>query len=66
MFADAPTEVTGIGFIRRKETDRIAAVVTELRRCGIEADETDDGFRIEPGYAAPGASSRPTTTTGWP
>jgi len=45
--------VTGIGFIRRKETDRIAAVVTELRRCGIEADETDDGFRIVPGDPKP-------------
>ena len=50
----APTEVTGIGFIRRKETDRIAAVVTELQRCGIDATETDDGFRIEPGCAAAG------------
>jgi len=49
VFADGPTEVTGIGFIRRKETDRIAAVVTELRRCGIDATETDDGFRIVPG-----------------
>ena len=53
VFADGPTEVTGIGFIRGKETDRIAAVVTELRRCGIDAAETDDGFRIEPGDPQP-------------
>jgi 3-phosphoshikimate 1-carboxyvinyltransferase len=53
VFADSPTEVTGIGFIRGKETDRIAAVVTELRRCGIEADETDDGFRLVPGRPQP-------------
>ena len=53
VFADGPTEVTGVGFIRAKETDRIAAVVTELRRCGIEADETDDGFRIAPGAPRP-------------
>ncbi len=53
VFADGPTEVTGIGFIRRKETDRIAAVVTELQRCGIAATETDDGFRIEPGTPQP-------------
>ena len=53
VFADGPTEVTGIGFIRRKETDRIGAVVTELRRCGIEAHETDDGFRILPGAPQP-------------
>ena len=53
VFAEGPTEVTGIGFIRRKETDRIAAVVTELQRCGIEATETPDGFRIEPGRPQP-------------
>jgi len=53
VFAKGPTEGTGIGFIRRKETDRIAAVVTELRRCGIEATETDDGFRIVPGEPRP-------------
>lgn len=49
VFADAPTRVGGIGFIRRKETDRIAAVVTELRRCGIAAEEEDDGFIVRPG-----------------
>jgi 3-phosphoshikimate 1-carboxyvinyltransferase len=49
VFAEAPTEVTGIGFIRAKETDRIAAVVAELRRAGITADETPDGFTVEPG-----------------
>jgi 3-phosphoshikimate 1-carboxyvinyltransferase len=41
--------VTGIGFIRRKETDRIAAVVAEVRRCGIDATEDPDGFTIRPG-----------------
>jgi 3-phosphoshikimate 1-carboxyvinyltransferase len=53
VFAEGPSEVTGIGFIRRKETDRIAAVVTELRRCGIDAVETDDGFQIQPGEPQP-------------
>lgn len=47
-FADAPVTVTGIGFIRRKETDRIAAVVTELRRLGVTASEDPDGFTIQP------------------
>jgi 3-phosphoshikimate 1-carboxyvinyltransferase len=41
--------VTGIGFIRRKETDRIAAVVTELQRLGIHATEDSDGFTVNPG-----------------
>ncbi len=49
VFASGPTRVRGIGFIRRKETDRIAAVVTELRRCGIQAEEHDDGFTVTPG-----------------
>ena len=53
-FASGPTVVTGIGFIRRKETDRIAAVVTELRRLGIEATEDPDGFTIIPGPIEPG------------
>lgn len=50
--ASTPTRVTGIGFIRRKETDRIAAVVAELRRCGVDAEEERDGFVVRP---APGA-----------
>jgi 3-phosphoshikimate 1-carboxyvinyltransferase len=54
VFADGPTRVRGIGFIRRKETDRIAAVVTELRRLGIEAHEEPDGFVIVPGTPRPG------------
>ena len=31
-FADSPTRVDGIGFIRDKESDRVAGPVTELRR----------------------------------
>ena len=53
VFASSPTRVRGIGFIRRKETDRIAAVVRELRRCGIEAEERDDGFVVHPGQPKP-------------
>jgi 3-phosphoshikimate 1-carboxyvinyltransferase len=48
-FASSPTTIRGVGFIRGKESDRIAAVVTELRRCGIEAQEQQDGLRIVPG-----------------
>jgi 3-phosphoshikimate 1-carboxyvinyltransferase len=48
-FADTPTRATGIGFIRRKESDRIGAVVRELQRCGIDAVEEPDGFLVRPG-----------------
>ncbi len=53
-FADGPVRVTGIGFIRRKETDRIAAIVTELTRLGIDAVEDPDGFTVQPGRPRPG------------
>jgi len=52
-FAQGPVRVTGIDFIRRKETDRIKAVVTELQRMGIVAVEQEDGFLIQPGMPQP-------------
>lgn len=48
-FGSSVTRASGIGFIRAKESDRIAAVVTELGRCGVVAHEDDDGFVVEPG-----------------
>jgi 3-phosphoshikimate 1-carboxyvinyltransferase len=53
VFVDSPTRITGIGFIRRKETDRIAAVVAELRRLGLEASEDPDGFTVVPSSPSP-------------
>ena len=53
VFADAPTRVTGVELIRGHETDRIAAVVAELRRAGIRADEHRDGFTVHPGTPQP-------------
>jgi len=47
-FADTPSRVRGVGFVRRKESDRIGAVVEELRRCGVDADEEADGFVVRP------------------
>jgi 3-phosphoshikimate 1-carboxyvinyltransferase len=47
-FADSPTRITGIGFIRHKESDRIGNVVRELLRAGIHAEELDDGMVIDP------------------
>lgn len=52
-FADRPVTVSGIGFIRRKEIDRVAAVATELRRCGVLVDVDDDGWTIHPGSVGP-------------
>jgi 3-phosphoshikimate 1-carboxyvinyltransferase len=52
-FADSPTRLTGIGFIRRKETDRIGDVVTELRRAGVRAEEEPDGLVVHPAPVRP-------------
>lgn len=47
-FADGPTTIRNVAHIRHKETDRIAAVATELRKLGAEVDEFPDGLRITP------------------
>lgn len=47
--ATSPTTIRNVAFIRRKETDRIAVTVRELRRCGVAVDEHDDGMTIHPG-----------------
>lgn len=52
-FADSPTTIRNVGHMRHKETDRIAAVVTELQRTGIQATETEDGLHIVPGQPQP-------------
>ena len=40
------TTFTSIGHLRGHETDRISALVNEIRRLGGEAEETADGFRV--------------------
>ena len=47
-FADAPTSMVGIGHLRGHETNRLQALVTEIRRVGGRAEELADGLRIEP------------------
>ena len=51
--AEGPSRVRGVEVIRGHETDRITAVVNELRRVGVGAEETDDGFVIEPAPLRP-------------
>ncbi|MDD9207850.1 3-phosphoshikimate 1-carboxyvinyltransferase, partial [Georgenia sp. 10Sc9-8] len=46
--ADTPSRLRGIAHLRGHETDRLAAVVTEITRLGGRARETDDGVAIEP------------------
>jgi 3-phosphoshikimate 1-carboxyvinyltransferase len=51
-FADGPTTIDRIGFIRKKESDRIGDLAAELRRCGVGVDELPDGLRVRPAIAA--------------
>lgn len=46
--ADGPSRITGIGHIRHHETDRIAALVTEIRSLGGDIEELEDGVAIRP------------------
>ncbi|MRG60614.1 3-phosphoshikimate 1-carboxyvinyltransferase [Agromyces sp. CFH 90414] len=46
--ADTPSTITGIGHIRHHETDRLAALATEINGLGGRVTELDDGLRIEP------------------
>lgn len=55
VFADSPTTIRNVEHMRYKETDRIAAVVTELQRAGIQAEEMPDGLRVHPGRPQPAA-----------
>ena len=48
-FATTPTEITGVGFIRAKESDRLGDLAHELSKCGARVTVLDDGLRIEPG-----------------
>ncbi len=48
LTADAPTTLTGIASWRVKETDRLAAMATELRKVGATVEEGPDWLRVTP------------------
>jgi len=48
LFAEGPTTLTNIASWRVKETDRIAAMATELRKLGVSVDEGEDYIRVSP------------------
>jgi len=56
LFAEGPSTLRNIGSWRVKETDRIAAVATELRKLGAVVEEGADTLRV-----APPARLRPAT-----
>lgn len=47
-FADSPTTIHGVGFIRHKESDRLADLADGLLQIGCGAEVLDDGLRVLP------------------
>jgi 3-phosphoshikimate 1-carboxyvinyltransferase len=48
-FAKGPTTIRNIAHVRHKETDRLQALATELRKIGPRVEESADGLTIIPG-----------------
>jgi 3-phosphoshikimate 1-carboxyvinyltransferase len=48
LYADGPTRLTNIASWRVKETDRIAAMAAELRKCGATVIEGADFIEVAP------------------
>jgi 3-phosphoshikimate 1-carboxyvinyltransferase len=46
--ADSPSQLRGIAHLRGHETDRLAALSTEINRLGGKVTETEDGLYIVP------------------
>ena len=46
--ADSPTRLRGVAHIRGHETDRLAALATEITRLGGQVEQTADGLVITP------------------
>jgi 3-phosphoshikimate 1-carboxyvinyltransferase len=49
-FASSPTRIRGIASARMKETDRVSATCTELKRLGVQVEEHEDGMTIYPTF----------------
>lgn len=48
LFATGPTTIRNVAHIRHKETDRLTALATELRKLGAVVEETTDTIIITP------------------
>jgi 3-phosphoshikimate 1-carboxyvinyltransferase len=59
LFADGTTTLRNIASWRVKETDRIAAMATELRKTGATVEEGEDYIRITPPASALSTAHHP-------
>ncbi len=53
LFAEGETTIRNVAHVRQKETDRIAAVATELRKLGAVVEQRGDGLTIRPANLQP-------------
>ncbi len=56
LFADGTSTIRNVASWRVKETDRLAAMATELRKLGADVEEGSDYLRITPGKLKPGVA----------
>ena len=55
-YAEGETVIRDAQELKGKESNRIAAMVTELKKAGVDAEETDDGMIIRGGKRPHGAA----------
>lgn len=53
VFAEGKTRIRNVKNLRYKETDRITALVNELKKIGVEVSEYEDGIEINPSTPHP-------------
>lgn len=53
LHAEGPTRIDGVGILRHHESDRLAAISTELRKLGATVKENPDGLSIDPPAGGP-------------
>ena len=56
LFAGGPSAIRNVASWRVKETDRLAAMATELRKLGAQVEEGADFLKISPGTLKPGVA----------
>jgi len=52
--ATGPTVISDVAFIAEKESDRVTALISELRKIGVQAEKTETGMVIYPGEVQKG------------
>jgi 3-phosphoshikimate 1-carboxyvinyltransferase len=56
LFADGPSVIRNVASWRVKETDRLAAMATELRKLGADVEEGTDYLRVAPAQLKSGVA----------